>query len=61
MMRIKKSLIHCTLTFAALGLSANTLAQVMAEGVVRRIDLENNKITILYMGSNLICSINYQI
>jgi Cu/Ag efflux protein CusF len=46
MMRIKKSLIHCTLTFAALGLSANTLAQVMAEGVVRRIDLENNKITI---------------
>ena len=45
-MRIKKSLIHCALTFAALGLSVNTLAQVMAEGVVRRIDLENNKITI---------------
>ena len=45
-MQIKKSLIHCALTFAALGLSANTLAQVMAEGVVRRIDLENNKITI---------------
>lgn len=45
-MRIKKSLIYCALTFAALGLSANTLAQVMAEGVVRRIDLENNKITI---------------
>jgi Cu(I)/Ag(I) efflux system protein CusF len=46
MMRIKKSLIHCALTLAALGLGANTLAQVMAEGVVRRIDLENNKITI---------------
>ena len=45
-MRIKKSLIHCALTLAALGLGANTLAQVMAEGVVRRIDLENNKITI---------------
>lgn len=45
-MRTKKSLIHCALALAALGLSANTLAQVMAEGVVRRIDLENNKITI---------------
>jgi Cu/Ag efflux protein CusF len=45
-MQIKKSLIQCALTLAALGLSANTLAQVMAEGVVRRIDLENNKITI---------------
>ena len=45
-MPIKKSLIHCALTLAALGLSVNTLAQVMAEGVVRRIDLENNKITI---------------
>ena len=45
-MRIKKSWIQCALILAALGLSANTLAQVMAEGVVRRIDLENNKITI---------------
>jgi Cu/Ag efflux protein CusF len=45
-MRLNKLCIHCALTLAALGLSANTLAQVMAEGVVRRIDLENNKITI---------------
>jgi Cu/Ag efflux protein CusF len=45
-MRLNKLFIHCALTLAALGLSANTLAQVMAEGVVRRIDLENNKITI---------------
>lgn len=45
-MRLKKSLIQCSLTFAALGLSASALAQAMAEGVVRRIDLENNKITI---------------
>jgi Cu/Ag efflux protein CusF len=45
-MRLKKSLIQCSLTFAALGLSASALAQAMAEGVVRRIDLDNNKITI---------------
>jgi Cu(I)/Ag(I) efflux system periplasmic protein CusF len=45
-MRLKKSLIQCSLTLAALGLSASALAQAMAEGVVRRIDLENNKITI---------------
>jgi Cu(I)/Ag(I) efflux system protein CusF len=45
-MRVTKSLIHCALALATLGLSANTLAQAMAEGVVRRIDLENNKITI---------------
>jgi len=45
-MRLNKLFIHCALTLAALGLSANTLAQAMAEGVVRRIDLENNKITI---------------
>ena len=45
-MRLNKLFILCALTLAALGLSANTLAQVMAEGVVRRIDLENNKITI---------------
>lgn len=45
-MRLKKSLIQCSLTLAALGLSASALAQVMAEGVVRRIDLDNNKITI---------------
>lgn len=45
-MRIKKSLIQCTLTLAALGFGTNTLAQAVAEGVVRRIDLDNNKITI---------------
>lgn len=45
-MRLKKVLIQCSLTFAALGLSASALAQAMAEGVVRRIDLDNNKITI---------------
>jgi Cu/Ag efflux protein CusF len=45
-MRLKKSLIQCSLTLAALGLSASALAQAMAEGVVRRIDLDNNKITI---------------
>ena len=45
-MRLNKLFILCALTLAALGLSVNTLAQVMAEGVVRRIDLENNKITI---------------
>ncbi len=45
-MQIKKSLIHCALTLASLSLGANALAQAMAEGVVRRIDLENNKITI---------------
>jgi Cu/Ag efflux protein CusF len=45
-MCLKKSLIQCSLTLAALGLSASALAQAMAEGVVRRIDLDNNKITI---------------
>lgn len=45
-MRLKKSLIQCSLTLAALALSASALAQAMAEGVVRRIDLNNNKITI---------------
>jgi Cu(I)/Ag(I) efflux system periplasmic protein CusF len=45
-MRLKKSLLQCSLTLAALGLSASALAQAMAEGVVRRIDLDNNKITI---------------
>lgn len=45
-MRLIKSLIQCSLTLAALALSASALAQAMAEGVVRRIDLDNNKITI---------------
>ncbi len=49
-MRIKKYLLACSLSLStvglALGLSSNVLAQAMAEGVVRRIDLDNNKITI---------------
>lgn len=45
-MHLKKTLVQCSLTLAALGLSASALAQAMAEGVVRRIDLDNNKITI---------------
>lgn len=45
-MHLKKTLVQCSLTLAALSLSASALAQAMAEGVVRRIDLDNNKITI---------------
>lgn len=45
-MGIKKSWLQCALTLGAIGLSASVLAQTMAEGVVRRIDLDNNKITI---------------
>jgi Cu/Ag efflux protein CusF len=50
MMRIKKYLLSLGLMLStlglALGLSSTALAQAMAEGVVRRIDLDNNKITI---------------
>jgi Cu(I)/Ag(I) efflux system protein CusF len=49
-MRIQKYFLACAMTLStvgcALGLSTSALAQVMAEGVVRRIDLDNNKITI---------------
>jgi Cu(I)/Ag(I) efflux system protein CusF len=45
-MGFKKSWVQCALTLGAIGLSASVLAQTMAEGVVRRIDLDNNKITI---------------
>lgn len=45
-MNFKQSLINISLTLATLGFSASALAQAMAEGVVRRIDLDNNKITI---------------
>lgn len=45
-MGIKKSWVQFALTLGAIGLSASVLAQTMAEGVVRRIDLDNNKITI---------------
>lgn len=45
-MKIKKSLVQVSLSLITLGLSASALAQAMAEGVVRRIDLDNNKITI---------------
>ena len=45
-MNLKQSLINISLTLVTLGFSASALAQAMAEGVVRRIDLDNNKITI---------------
>jgi Cu/Ag efflux protein CusF len=45
-MQLNKSLIKLFLGLSILGLSANGFAQAIAEGVVRRIDLENNKITI---------------
>lgn len=49
-MRIKKYVLAFAMTLStvggALGLSSSALAQAMAEGVVRRIDLDNNKITI---------------
>lgn len=45
-MKIKKSLIKVSFSLITLGLSASAYAQAMAEGVVRRIDLDNNKITI---------------
>ncbi len=49
-MRFKKYVLAFALTLStvgcALGLSSSALAQAMAEGVVRRIDLDNNKITI---------------
>lgn len=45
-MKIKKSLVKISFSLITLGLSANAYAQAMAEGVVRRIDLDNNKITI---------------
>jgi Cu(I)/Ag(I) efflux system protein CusF len=49
-MRIKKYVLALGLSVStvgmALGLSANAFAQAMAEGVVRRIDLDNNKISI---------------
>lgn len=45
-MQLNKTLIKLFFGMTMLGLSANSVAQAMAEGVVRRIDLENNKITI---------------
>ncbi len=45
-MQLNKTLIKLFFGMTVLGLSANSVAQAMAEGVVRRIDLENNKITI---------------
>ncbi|CAN1512385.1 COG5569 Uncharacterized conserved protein [Burkholderiaceae bacterium] len=49
-MRLKKYVLAFGLTISTLGmtlgLNSNALAQAMAEGVVRRIDLDNNKISI---------------
>ena len=49
-MRIKKCALALGLSLSAvgmtLGLSGSAFAQAMAEGVVRRIDLDNNKISI---------------
>ena len=45
-MKIQKSLLMLGLSSVLLGLHGSALAQAMAEGVVRRIDLDNNKITI---------------
>lgn len=45
-MQNKKSLMKFLFSLIALGLSSSAFAQAMAEGVVRRIDLDNNKITI---------------
>lgn len=45
-MKPQQSLIKLSLFVAALGFSSVSFAQAMAEGVVRRIDLDNNKITI---------------
>lgn len=49
-MRLKKYVLAFGLTVSTLGmtlgLNSSALAQAMAEGVVRRIDLDNNKISI---------------
>jgi len=45
-MKLKQTLLTTALTLSALAVSGSVLAQAMAEGVVRRIDLDNNKITI---------------
>lgn len=45
-MQLSKSLIKLFLGMTMFALSANSFAQAMAEGVIRRVDLDNNKITI---------------
>lgn len=45
-MRIKKTLLAISIFAGAAGMSATAFAQAMADGVVRRIDLDNKKITI---------------
>ena len=45
-MKIQKMLAVTGLLIIGLGFSQSSLAQAMAEGVIRRIDLDNNKITI---------------
>lgn len=45
-MNIKKAVVGVAVCIGAAGLSVSALAQAMADGVVRRIDLDNKKITI---------------
>ncbi len=45
-MRIKKTLLAISIFAGAAGMSATAFAQAMADGVVRRVDLDNKKITI---------------
>ncbi|MDN3988573.1 copper-binding protein [Zwartia vadi] len=45
-MNVNESIIKLSFFLGALAVSGSAFAQAMAEGVVRRIDLDNNKITI---------------
>ncbi|MDO9023212.1 copper-binding protein [Zwartia sp.] len=45
-MKIKKAALSVIIFIGTAGLGASAFAQAMAEGVVRRIDLDNKKITI---------------
>lgn len=45
-MKLKKAALSMMIFIGTAGLGASAFAQAMAEGVVRRIDLDNKKITI---------------
>ena len=45
-MKLKKAALNMMIFIGTAGLGASAFAQAMAEGVVRRIDLDNKKITI---------------
>ena len=45
-MKLKKAALNMMIFIGMAGLGASAFAQAMAEGVVRRIDLDNKKITI---------------